>query len=36
VLAFNPAQLAAQRLVDRAFHGHARDPVRAIRGTPAA
>jgi two-component system, NarL family, sensor kinase len=29
-LAFNPARLAAQRLVDRIFYGHAQDPVRAI------
>jgi len=29
-LAFNPVRLAAQRLVDRAFYGHAQDPVRAI------
>jgi two-component system, NarL family, sensor kinase len=29
-LAFNPFRSAAQRLVDRAFYGHAQDPVRAI------
>jgi two-component system, NarL family, sensor kinase len=28
--AFNPVRLAAQRLVDRLFYGHAHDPVRAI------
>jgi two-component system, NarL family, sensor kinase len=34
-LAFNPLRLRAQRLVDRLFYGHGRDPVRAAADVEA-